>query len=116
MAAAGLVAIAVLEAAPAARRSEDLAAPEEMAAVVATAGPWRSTGRPEALAALPVIPERAALVAALLTDLAALAVAAVTAATLMAVERGVAMGGGGAAPAAGRAAEWAEPEERAAAV
>src|SRR5207302_6576093 len=64
MAGTRLVAMAV-RALTAARRSEDLAAPEEMAAMVASAAPWRSTSRPEALAAGPAIAERAALVAAL---------------------------------------------------
>src|SRR5438132_682107 len=68
MAAAGVVAVAVLEAVTAARRSEDLAASEEMAARVATAGSWRSTPRSAAMAAMPVLPERAALAATLLAD------------------------------------------------
>src|SRR5207244_1524202 len=47
MAATLLVAMAVLEAAMAARRSEDLAGPEEMAAMVAPAASWRGTRRSE---------------------------------------------------------------------
>src|SRR5439155_7486042 len=88
---AELVAIAVLEAVTAARRSEELAASEEMAARAATAGAWSSTPRSAAMAARPVIPERAALVATLLADRPALAVTAALAGRLMAALRLVAM-------------------------
>ena len=91
MAAARLVAMAVLDAALAATRLEEMAASEDLAALVATAAKWSKTSRAEALAALPVIPERAALAATLLAVTAAMAVAAVTAVTLMAVARRVAM-------------------------
>src|SRR6266446_5116447 len=89
MAAAPLVAIA--RRVSAARRPAETAAPEEMAALVATAAACSKTPRPEALAARPVIPERAALVAALLADLAALPVTAATVGRLMAAARLVAM-------------------------
>src|SRR5438552_2305181 len=77
--------------APAARRPAEMAAPEEMAAMVATAATCRSTSRSAAMAARPVIPERAALVATLLADLAAPAVTAATVGRLMAAARLVAM-------------------------
>src|SRR5438477_4131013 len=93
MAASLLVAMAVLEAAVAAVRSGDLAASEEMAAMVATAASWRGTRRAEAMAARPVIPERAALVATLLADRAAMAATAATVGRLMAASRFVAMAG-----------------------
>ena len=91
MAGARLVAMAVLEAVTAARRSEEMVSPEDLAAMVATAASWWDQPRSAALAALPVIPERAALVATLLADRAALAVTAATVVTLMAAARLVAM-------------------------
>src|SRR5947208_11818852 len=87
MAATLLVAMAVLEAAMAARRSEDLAAPEEMAAMVARVASWRGTRPSAALAAMRLVPERAALVATLLTEMAATAATAATAGRLMAASR-----------------------------
>src|SRR5438552_4053059 len=75
----------------AARRAEEMAGPEEMAAMVAAAASWRGTRRPAAMAAMPVIPERAALAAALLAVRAATAVTAATVGRLMAASRLVAM-------------------------
>src|SRR5207302_2558591 len=92
--------IEVIEVETGARRMEEMAASEEMAARVATAATWSSTPRSAAMAARPVIPERAALVATLLADRPALAVTAALAGRLMAALRLVAMGaeeGGGAA-------------------
>src|SRR5438552_14694947 len=91
MAAARLVAMAVLEAATAARRSAEMVSPEEMAAMVATAAACWGQPRSAAMAAMPVIPERAALAATLLADLAALAATAATVGRLMAAARLVAM-------------------------
>src|SRR5436853_6840826 len=62
-----------------------------MAALGATAVAWRVTPRWAAMAAIPVLPERAALAATLLADLAALAVTAALAGRLMAATRLVAM-------------------------
>src|SRR5438876_147515 len=70
MAAARLVARAV-RAVTAARRPEEMASSEDLAAMVATAASWSSTSRSAALAAMPVLPERAALAATLLADRAA---------------------------------------------
>ena len=107
MAAARLVAMVVLEfclvmaalrAAMGARRSEEMPASEEklvasedLAAMVATAAPCWGQSRSAALAAIPIISERAALVATLLADRAVLAVTAATAGTLMAATRLVAL-------------------------
>src|SRR5438445_2402648 len=78
MAAARLVAMAVRAAVTAARRPEEMASSEEMAALVATAAAWRGTPRSAAMAAMPVLPERAALAAPLLAEGAALPVTAAT--------------------------------------
>src|SRR5439155_2558768 len=110
MAATLLVAMAVL-AVTAARRSEDLAAPEEMAALVASAASWRGTRRSEAPAAMRLVPERAALAATLLTEMAALAATAATAGRLMAASRLVGMAVREAVTAAGRSEDLAAPEE-----
>src|SRR5437667_7078536 len=91
MAAARLVAMA-RRAVTAARRPEEMAASEDLAGMVATAAPCWGTPRPAALAARPVIRERAALAATLLADLAARAVTAATVGRLMAAARLVAMG------------------------
>src|SRR5437016_2743031 len=91
MAAARLVAVAVLEAVTAEMRSEEMASLEEMAAMVATAAAGWGQPRAEAMAARPVIPERAAPAATLLADLAALAATAATVGRLMAAARLVAM-------------------------
>src|SRR5438132_562265 len=82
---------ATLLAAPAARRSAEMAASEEMAAMVAPAASWSSTPRPAAMAARPVIPEWAALAATLQAARAATAVTAATVGRLMAAARLVAM-------------------------
>src|SRR5438309_9713069 len=74
----------------AARRSYDVAAPAEISALSLHDALPISTPRPEALAAMPVLWERAALVATLLADLAATAVTAATAGRLMAATRLVA--------------------------
>src|SRR5436853_7132718 len=87
-----------------------------MAALGATAVAWRVTPRWAALAAMPVLSERAALAATLLADRAALAVTAALAGRLMAAARLVAMadresggeGGGGGAEARGRGTEGNE--------
>src|SRR5436853_447490 len=105
---------ATLLAAPAARRSAEMAASEEMAAMVAPAASWSSTPRPAAMAALPVLPERAALVATLLADRAALAVTAATVGQLMAAARLVAMAVLEAALAEMRPEEMVASEEMAA--
>src|SRR5439155_726728 len=100
MAASRLVAMAALEfwlvmaatpAATAARRAEDMAGPEELAAVVATGVSLVLTLRSAALAAMPVLPDPTRLVSKLLADLAALAVTAATVGRLMAAQRLVAM-------------------------
>src|SRR5437868_9289616 len=57
MAAARLVAMAVLEAALAEMRPEEMVASEQMAALVASAAAWSSTPRSAAMAARPVLPE-----------------------------------------------------------
>src|SRR5438105_2757249 len=75
----------------AARRPEEMASSEEMAAMVATAAACWGQPRAEAMAAMPVIPERAALAATLLADLAALAATAATGGGLMAAAGWVAM-------------------------
>src|SRR5207253_5300170 len=72
-------------------RSEEMVSLEEMAAMVATAAACWGQPRAEAMAARPVIPERAALAATLLADLAALAATAATVGRLMAAARLVAM-------------------------
>ena len=82
--------MAARRAATAARRSEEMAALEDLAATVATAATRRDQWRLVATAAMPVLAERAAMAASRLADLAALAVTAVTAATLMAATRLVA--------------------------
>src|SRR5438128_2557734 len=91
MAAARLVAVAVLEAVKAEMRSEEMVSLEEMAAMVATAAACWGQPRAEAMAARPVIPERAALAATLLADLAAPAATAATVDRLTAGQRLVAM-------------------------
>src|SRR5438552_5478116 len=90
MAAVRLVALP-RRAVTAARRPAEMAASEESAGMAATAAPCWGTPRPAALAARPVIRERAALAATLLTDLAARAVTAATVGRLMAAARLVAM-------------------------
>src|SRR5438132_10502806 len=95
---------ATLLVAPAARRSAEMAASEEMAAMVAPAAACRSTSRLAAMAALPVIPERAALAATRLADLAGKAGTAATVGRRMAGAAPVAMAGR-AVTAAGRPAE-----------
>jgi len=87
-----------------------------MAAVVASAAPCSKTPRPEALAAMPVLAERAALAATLLEVTAVTGVAAVTAVTLMALARLVAMAATEAVTAARRLEDLAAPEEMAALV
>src|SRR5207253_341292 len=116
MAGARLVAMAVRAAVTAARRPEALAASEDLAAMVATAASWPRTLRSAALAAMPVLPERAALVATLLADLAALAVTAATVGRLMAAARLVAMAATAAVTAARRSAEMVASEDLAAMV
>src|SRR5438105_7592913 len=68
-----------------------MAGSEELAAMVAAAASWSSTPRAAAMAARPVLPERAALVATLLTEMAATAEMAATVGRLMAAARLVAM-------------------------
>src|SRR5947208_15519859 len=68
MAVARRVAMVVREAAMAATRLEDLASSEDLAVTVARAATWGGTRRLAALAARPVLPERAALAATLLAD------------------------------------------------
>src|SRR5437667_12030495 len=91
MAVARRVAMVVREAAMAATRLVDLASSEDLAVTVARAAKWGRTRRLAALAARPVVPERAALAATLLADRAETAVGAATAGTLMAAARLVAM-------------------------
>src|SRR5439155_947156 len=86
MAAARLVAVAVLEVCSAGAGTSTAAAWSRKRSKA-----WRSTPRSAAMAALPVIPERAALVATLLADRAALAVTAAKVVTLMAAARLVAV-------------------------
>ena len=100
----------------AARRSEEMVASEDLAAMVATAASWPRTLRSAALAAMPVLPERAALVATLLADLAALAVTAATVGRLMAAARLVAMAVLEAVTAEMRSEEMVSSEEMAAMV
>src|SRR5439155_9157898 len=68
----------------AARRSEEMAASGDLAAMVATAAACFCQSRSAALAALLVLPERVALAATLLGDRAATAVTAATVGRLMA--------------------------------
>src|SRR5438552_13386972 len=75
----------------AARRSEEMAASGDSAAMVATAAACFCQSRSAALAALLVLPERVALAATLLGDRAATAVTAATVGRLMAASRLVAM-------------------------
>src|SRR5437763_12155005 len=87
-----------------------------MAAMVAMAAACRSTPRSAAMAAMPVIPERAALVATLLADRPALAVTAALAGRLMAALRLVAMAVLEAGTAARRLGEMVASEGMAAMV
>src|SRR5438105_4238983 len=68
-----------------------MAAVEVMVWLVATAAACWGKPRAEAMAALPVLPERAALVATLLADRAVTAVTAATVGRLMAATRLVAL-------------------------
>src|SRR5207249_3675269 len=83
--------MAALRAAMAARRSEEMVASEDLAAMAATAATRRDHWRLVAPAAMPVLAERAALAATELEVTAATAVTAVTAATLMGATRLLAM-------------------------
>src|SRR5438874_3904079 len=83
--------MAALRAATAARRSEEMAALEDLAATVATAATRRYQWRLVATAAMPVLTERAAMAATEPEVMVAMAVAAVTVGRLMAAARLVAM-------------------------
>src|SRR5437016_9155808 len=82
--------MAALRAAMAARRSEEMVASEDLAAMVATAASWCYHRRLVATAAMPVLAERAALAATELEATAATAVTAAMAARLVAATRSVA--------------------------
>src|SRR5437868_6828602 len=96
--------MAALRAATAARRLAEMAASEDLAATVATAATRRYEWRLVALAAMPVLTERAAMAATELAATAATAAMAVTAAKRMGATRLVAV----AAPElrSGRTIRW----------
>src|SRR5437868_3540778 len=83
--------MAALRAAMAARRSEEMVASEDLAAMVATAASWCYHRRLVATAAMPVLAERAALAATELEATAATAVTVALAGRLVAATRLVAM-------------------------
>ena|SRR5437868_8322354 len=83
--------MAALRAAMAARRLVEMAASEDLAALVATAATRRDHWRLVALAAMPVLSERAAMAATELEVTAATAAMAALAGQLMAAARLVAM-------------------------
>src|SRR5438552_8557200 len=86
--------MAALRAATAARRSEEMAALEDLAATVATAATRRYQWRLVALAAMPVLTERAAMAATEPEVMVAMAVTAVTAGQPMGAARLVAVAAG----------------------